>query len=72
MIKASLEACLAELKIDLLARCKDVRHVVDILCRFNVVDGYATVSLYKFHIPDNTVFGGQDPDVGRLASTLGE
>jgi hypothetical protein len=72
MIKASLEACLAELKIDLLARCKDIRHVVDILYGFNVVNGYATVTLYEFHIPDNTVLGGQDPDVSRLASTLGE
>jgi hypothetical protein len=72
MIKASLEACMAKLKVDLLAWCKDIGNGVDVLCRFDVVDGYATVSLYEFHIPDHTVFGGQDSDVSRLASTLGE
>ena len=72
MIKPSLKARVAKLKTDLLARCKDIGHVADVLHGFDVVDGYATMSLYEFHIPGDTVFGGQDPDVGRLASTLGE
>jgi len=63
---------MAELKIDLLARHKDIWHVADILRGFNIVDGYATVPLDEFHIPDNAVFGGQDPDVGGLTSTFRE
>ena len=72
MIKPSLEARVAKLKADLLARCKEVGHVADVLHGFDVVDGYATMSLYEFHISGDTVFGGQDPEVGRLASTLRE
>jgi hypothetical protein len=72
MIQSSLEPCTAELKFDLLARRKDIWHIADILRRFDVVDGYATVPLDEFHIPDDAVFGGQDPDVGGLTSTFWE
>lgn len=72
MIKPSLEARVAKPKTDLLARCKDIGHVANVLHGFDVVDGHATMSPSEFHIPGDTVFGGQDPDVGRLASTLGE
>ena len=72
MIEPSLEACVTKLKTDLLAWCEDIGHVANVVHGFDIVDGYATMSLYEFHIPGNAVFGGQDPDVGRLASTLGE
>jgi hypothetical protein len=58
MIKSSLEARAAELDVDVLARCKDVGHVVDFLRGFDVVDGYATVSFDEFDIPDDAVLGG--------------
>lgn len=72
MVKPSLEARVAKLETDLLVWCKDIGHVANVVHGFDVVSGYATMSLYEFHIPGDTVFGGQDPDVGRLASTLGE
>jgi hypothetical protein len=72
MIQSSVEPRMAELKIDLLARRKNIWHITDILCGFDVVDGYATIPLDEFHIPGSAVFGGQDPDVGGLASTFRE
>jgi hypothetical protein len=72
MIQSSLGPLVAELKLDLLSRRKDIWHIVDILRGFDVVDGYATVPLDEFHIPDDAVFGGQDPDVGGLTSTFWE
>ena len=58
MIKSSLEARAAELNADVLARCKDIGHVIDFLHGFDVVDGYATVSFDEFDIPDDTILGG--------------
>lgn len=73
MIQPSLEARLTKLETDALSRYKDIGHITDILCYgFDVVDGYASVPLHEFHVPDPTVLGGQGPDIGRLTSTLWE
>ncbi len=72
MIQPSLEARLAKLEADALSRYEDIGHITNILCGFDVVDGYASVPLHEFHVPDPTVLGGQGSDIGRLASTLWE
>lgn len=70
MVQSSLEPRMAKLKADLLAWCKDIGHIADFLRGLDVVDGYVAMPLDVFYIADNTVFGSQGADVGRLASTL--
>jgi hypothetical protein len=70
MIQSSLEPRMAKLKIDPLARRKDIWHITDIFRGFDIVDGYATVPLDVFYIPDHPVFGSQYPDIRGLATTF--
>jgi hypothetical protein len=70
MIQSSLEPCMAKLKIDPLTQRKDIWHITDILRGFNIVDGYTAVPLDAFNIPDYSIFGGQYPDIGGLATTF--
>jgi hypothetical protein len=70
MIQSSLEPRMAKLKIDPLTRRKDIWHITDILHGFNIVDGYTTVPLNAFYAPDHSIFGGQYPDIGGLATTF--
>lgn len=72
MIQSPLETCLTKFEADTLSRCKHIGHITNILCGFEVVDSYASVPLHEFHVPDATVLGGQDSDIGRLTSTLWE
>lgn len=70
MIQPSLEPRVAKLKIDPLTRGEDIWQIIDILRGFNIVDGYATVPLDPFYIPDRSILGGQYPDIGGLATTF--
>jgi hypothetical protein len=70
MIQSPLEPRMAKLKVDPLTWRKYIWHITDILRGFNIVDGYAAVPLDAFYIPDHSVFGGQYPDIGGLATTF--
>jgi hypothetical protein len=72
VIESPLETRGTKLDDNLPSRFKDIGHVAEILCGLDVVDGDATVPLNDFDIPDDTVFGGQDPDVCGLASAFWE
>jgi len=61
---------MAKPKIDPLTRRKDIWQIIDILRGFNIVDGYVTVPLNTFYIPDHSIFGCQYPDIGGLATTF--
>jgi len=67
-----LGARLAKFDAHALAWCKDIGHITNILWRFDVVDGHASMPLHEFHVPDSTVLGGQGSDIGRLSPTLRE
>ena len=58
MIQPPLEACLTKFEADTLSRCKDIGQITYILCGFEVVDGYASVPLHEFHVPDPIVLRG--------------
>jgi hypothetical protein len=70
MIQSPLEPFMAKIKLDTLARRKDIRYIIDSLRGFNIVDGYNTVPLNAFYPPEYSVFGGQYPDIGGLATTF--
>jgi len=72
VIESSLKPRGTKLDDDLLAWFKDIGHVAEILCALDIVDGNATVPLDEIDIPDDAVFGGQDPNVCGLASAFWE
>lgn len=61
---------MAKLKVDPLTRRKYIWYIAGILRGFNIVDGYATVPLNAFYIPDRSVLAGQYPYIGGLAATF--